>query len=52
MATIGRELILWRQLANPHEHQMSVFRSDELHPAEPDTGLTADVIGENNLVSG
>jgi hypothetical protein len=35
MTMSERELILWEHLANPHEHQVTLFRSDELHPAKP-----------------
>ena len=52
MAAIGRELILWKQLANPHKDQVSLFRSHELHPAEPYTGMTVGVIGEDDLIGG
>lgn len=50
MTASGRELILWEQLENPHEHQLSLFRSDELHPAKPNSSVTAGVIGEDDLV--
>ena len=50
MTPSGRELILWEQLANPHEHQVSLFESDELHPAKPNSSVTAGVIGEDDLV--
>ena len=45
-----RELILWNQLANPYEQQLSIFRSDILHPAEPHSSVTAGVIDEDDLV--
>ena len=51
MATRGRELLLREQLANPHEDQVSIFRSDELHAAEPHLSVTARVIREEDLVS-
>src|SRR5688572_22404289 len=50
VTTSRRQLIFWEQLANPHEHQVSLFRSDELHPAKPDSRVTAGVIGEDDLV--
>src|SRR5688572_20045041 len=50
VTTSRRQLIFWEQLANPHEHQVSLFRSDELHPAKPDSSVTAGVIGEDDLV--
>ena len=50
MTTSGRELVLWEQLANPHEHQMSLFRSDELYPAKPNSSVTAGVVDEDDLV--
>jgi hypothetical protein len=50
VTTSGRKLILWEHLANPHEHQDSLFRSDELHPAKPYSSMTAGVIGEDDLV--
>ena len=50
MTTIGRELSLWKQLANPDEHQLSLFQSNELHPAEANTSVTASIIEEDDLV--
>ena len=38
MTPSRRELILWKQFANPDEHQLSVLPSDELHPTEFDAG--------------
>jgi translation initiation factor 1 len=46
----GGELILWVQLANPQEYQLAPFQSDELHPAKPDSGVAARVIGIDDLV--
>jgi len=50
VTTSGRKLIRWEHLANSHEHELSLFRSDELHPAESDASVTAGVIGEDDLV--
>lgn len=50
MTPRGRELILGKQIANPHEHEVSFFQSDELHPAKSDSRTTAGVIGKNDLV--
>lgn len=47
----GRELILWQQLASPHEDEVSIFRSDELHAPEPHSSVTIRVSGEDDLVS-
>ncbi len=50
MTAIGRELILREKLANSHEYQVSFLRSDELHPAKPNSSVTASVISEDDLV--
>jgi len=50
VTTSRRELILWEQFTNPYEHQVSVFRSDEPHPAKPNSGATAGVVGEDDLI--
>ena len=50
MTTSRRELILSEQLSNPHEHQASLFQSDEPHPAKPHSGVTAGIVGENDLI--
>jgi hypothetical protein len=48
----GRELILREQLANPYEHQASLFRSGELHPAKPHSSVAAGIVGQNDLFGG
>ena len=48
----GRELILREHFANPHEDQVFLVRSDELHPAKTHASVTAAVIGEDDLIRG
>ena len=50
MTPSRRELILWKQFANPDGHQLSVLPPDELHPTEFDAGMTAGVVGEDDLI--
>ena len=50
MTASRRELLLWEQFANPYEHQASLFRSDEPHPAKPHSGVTAGIVGEDDLI--
>ena len=50
MTTSGRELILREQLSHPHEHQLSLFRSHEPHPAKANPGAAAGIVGEDDLV--
>ena len=50
VTTIRRELFLWEQFANPDEHQVSLLRSDELHPAKAYSSVTDRIIGEDDLI--
>ena len=50
MTTSRRELILWDQFTNPYEHQASLFRSHEPHPTKANSGVTAGIVGEDNLI--
>jgi hypothetical protein len=52
VTTSGRELILREHFANPHEDQLFLVRSDELHPAKTHASVTAAVIGEDDLIGG
>jgi hypothetical protein len=45
-----RELILREQLSNPYEQQASLFQSDKPHPAKPNSGVTAGIVGEDDLI--
>jgi len=45
-----RELSLREQFPNPHEHQLSFFRSHELHPAESHPGVAAAIVGKDDLI--
>src|SRR5688572_27300959 len=37
VTTRGRELLLREHLANPREHQLTLFAAGELHSAKPDS---------------
>jgi hypothetical protein len=50
VTTSRRELILREQFANPYEHQASLFQSDEPHPAKLNSGVTAGIVGEDDLI--
>jgi len=50
VASSRRELILWEQFADPYEYQASRFRSDEAHAAKPNSGVTASIVGEDDLI--
>lgn len=50
MTAIRRQPILREQFTNPYEHQPPLFHSDQPHTAKSDPGVTAGVIGEDNLI--
>ena len=50
MTPSRRELIRWEQFTDPYEHEASLFRSDEPHPAKPNSGVTAGIVGEHDLI--
>ena len=50
MTTSRRELILGEQFTDPNEREVSLFRSDEPHPAKPNAGVTAGIVGEDDLI--
>ena len=50
MTAFRRQPILREQFTNPYEHQPPLFHSDQPHTAKSDPGVTAGVIGEDNLI--
>ena len=50
MTASRRELMFRKQFTNPDEDQESFLPSDERHPAELDSGVTAGVVGEDDLI--
>jgi hypothetical protein len=46
----GRQLILWEHLANSDEHEVLLCGSDEVHPTEPNAGVTASIVGGDDLI--
>jgi hypothetical protein len=45
-----RELILREQFENPDERQAFLFQSHKPHPTESHSGVTAAVVGEDDLI--
>jgi len=50
VTSIRGQLIRGKHLTNPDEHQVSLVRSDELHPAEPHSSVAVGVVGVDDLV--